>query len=162
MVDAKMAANHQKEQELILLEKQLRLKEDELLKREQLLDSARQRRTDSSEYNPVLIGNWNASMECTLTTCEGSAVGDTRTELWQVIYQDHSIIATVKDNNNQIIRTYTGFLKDRSLQLTSEDPAATTQMKVTLQLISDTEMEGQREITRSTCRIVYRMELNKS
>jgi len=158
----------QKEQELTLKEKSLQLKEEELLKREQQIekqvDSTAQQ--DSAFiYNPNLIGQWNAKMTCIETTCAGSAIGDTKTETWQLAYQDNHIIAKAMTGEN-MIRVYTGTYSNNTLELTENvelSPSApATKMLVRLTLLNPNTLEGQREIIRAgDCRIIYSLQLNK-
>lgn len=159
----------QKEQALVVRENNLQLKEEELLKREQQLKSAPKPDSlalDSANvFNPGLIGAWNARMVCTETTCTGSAVGDTKTETWQLSYQNDRVIAKAMTGEN-LTRIYTGTFQNNLLELTEnvEHTAATpaTQMVVRLTLLNPTALEGQREIIRSgDCRIVYNLQLTK-
>jgi hypothetical protein len=151
-----------KELELSLKEKSLQLKEDDLLKREKRLDSTI---TDSTYIvDSTLIGNWAVKMVCTETTCTGSAVGDTKTENWQVTYQSNSIIAKVIANN-QLTRIYAGFYTGNTLELVEEQnnytSASPTKMVVRLHVIDSTHLEGQREISRESCKVVYSLQLEK-
>jgi hypothetical protein len=158
-----------KEQTLLVKEKNLQLKEEELFSREQRLKTAQQ--TDSvtqspaEGFNPVLMGKWNASMTCTETTCIGSAVGDTRTETWDLSYDNERVIAKAMTDGN-LIRIYTGTYRNNLLELTENvelsNGAPATQMVVRLTLLDQLTMEGQREIIRSgNCRIIYALQLNK-
>src|SRR6476469_8948827 len=70
------------EQQLNLREKTLALKEEELQQRQHALDSLQHKsKADSTQsdstavYNAAIMGLWNVKMECTETTCAGSAVG---------------------------------------------------------------------------------------
>lgn len=159
----------QKEQVLTAKEKQLELKARELLKQEQQLQAAQQ--PDSlaqvlgSEFNPALVGNWNARMICTETTCTGSAVGDTKTEVWEISYQNEQVVAKAMSGEN-MFRVYTGTFRNNLLELTENvdlaPGAPATQIIVRLTLLNQTTMEGQREIIRTgDCRIVYNLQLNK-
>lgn len=158
----KEAALNQKEQELVLKEKSLQLKEEDILKREKRLDSTV---TDSSYIvDSTLIGNWSVKMVCTETTCTGSAVGDTKTENWQITYQTNSIIAKVI-SNNQLTRIYTGFYTGNTIELVEdqnkEASASQTKMVVRLRVIDSTHLEGQREISREDCKVIYSLQLGK-
>ena len=104
-LNEKEIALNQKEQELMQKERNLQLKEEEILRREQNLDSAN--RDSTQQVNAALVGNWSVKMTCTETTCAGSAVGDTKTEQWDVAYQGNSIIARAKTGEN-LVRVYTG------------------------------------------------------
>lgn len=158
-----------KEQALVVREKTLQLREEEIMNREQQLQKAE--KTDSIAqnpadiFNPALTGKWSARMICTETTCPGSAVGDTKTETWEISYQNQRVIAKAMTGEN-LIRVYTGTYQNNLLELTENvelSPAApATQMVVRLTLLNPTTMEGQREIIRTgDCRIVYALQLNK-
>lgn len=154
----------QREQELLLKEKTLQLKEEELNIKQQLLDSVSVVDTASS-YNAQLIGVWNVEMICTETTCPGSAVGDAKTETWEIGYQDNNIIAQAKVNN-ELVRVYSGTYSENTLELTAtvERTADQPSAKITtrLRLVNDSGMEGQREIERDNqCKIVYSMQMDR-
>lgn len=152
-----------REQELVRKEESLRLREETLLQKQQSQDSALQ---DSSVFaNANLEGRWSVKMVCTETSCAGSAIGDTKSELWDFSYQNGRVMATAIENN-LVVRTYSGTYKNNLLELTetversSESPA--TQILVHIKPLSETTMEGQREIIRlGDCRIVYALELTK-
>jgi len=166
----KETAINQKEQELLLKEKTLQLKETELMQRELKLDSVKNtdtvQKADSTHlYNPLLIGTWSVKMTCTETTCEGSAVGDTKTEQWNISYQGNTIIAKAMAND-KLVRVYTGFFTGNTVELVEDrkiiplQPA--TKMAVRLQVINEKSMDGQREIARDNeCKVVYAIQARK-
>lgn len=161
-IRSREAALNQKEQELLLKEKTLQIKEEDLLKREKQMDST----ISDSTYivDSTLIGNWAVKMECIEATCPGSAVGDTKTENWQINYQSNSIIAKVL-SNNQLTRIYTGFYTGNTIELVEEQntpsAASTTKMVVRLRVIDPTHLEGQREISRENCKVIYSVQLER-
>jgi hypothetical protein len=167
-VQKKEAELAEKERELAEKESNLRLKEEELLLKEQLLNSRKEDTTTAnlaSLFNPALVGQWNARMTCTETTCTGSAIGDTRTETWDFSFKDGRVIAKAK-SGDKIIRTYTGTFQHNLLELTENVEHAAAQppttMLVRLTLLNESSMEGQREIIRAgDCRIVYALQLEK-
>jgi hypothetical protein len=103
-------------------------------------------------------------MVCTETTCPGSAVGDNKTEVWEIAYQDNTLIAKAMVNN-QLVRVYSGTATERELTLTAQQEPASqgTNILVNLLFINETEMEGERKIIRTDgeCRIVYSMKMQK-
>ena len=121
---------------------------------------------DSSKIvNPVLAGHWVVKMTCTETTCTGSAIGDTRTEQWEIAYQAENIIARAMMNGN-LVRAYTGSYNGSMLELTeareqnTADPVS--KMTVRLRLVDDNTMDGTREIIReNNCKVVFAMEMKK-
>ena len=153
-----------KEQELLLKEKTLQLKEEELASKQRAFDSS-SRMLDTAKINPAIVGTWAVQMTCTQTNCSGSAVGDTKTETWELSYQKNNIIAKAKVNDD-LVRVYSGILTGNALELTETHDASTqpsTKIVVRLQTTSDTKLEGQREITRlnEDCKIVYAMVMEK-
>ncbi|QNF33574.1 hypothetical protein HUW51_12895 [Adhaeribacter swui] len=150
-----------KEQELITREEALRLKEESLAKKQQKLDSTQ---LDSAFYNPSITGSWNVRMVCVETNCTGSAIGDTKNEIWDISYQNDRVIAKAMTDNT-VVRTYEGTYNNNLLELrdnievSPNTPA--TEIVVRLTLLNNT-LEGQRQIIRSgDCRIVYSMQLDK-
>lgn len=160
----------QKEQELLLKEKTLQLKEEELLVKQQQLDSTKQQQSDSTKidtaavYNRDIIGNWSVNMTGIETTCPGSAVGDTKSETWVFSYQNNNIIVKAM-SDDKLVRVYTGAYKNNLIELTEDvelsPTSSETKMLVRLTLLNEKSMEGQREIIRSDCKIVYSLQLNK-
>ncbi len=152
-----------KEAELHTREQALLLKEQELTAKQKELDSTAQDTTFI--YHPEIIGRWNVRMECTETNCPGSAIGDTRTEQWDISYQDRIVIAKAL-SNNKLTRIYSGDFTGNSLELisqsTEENSEDATIMVIRLQSVGEDQLEGQRQIIRpSTCKIVYKLRLTK-
>lgn len=153
----------QKEQELLLKEKELQLKEQELSNlggRSDTLSAI----TDSIPNNLELVGTWAVKMACIETDCEGSTLGDTKNEHWELSYRGNTILARAKANN-KLVRVYAGEYKGSGIELLAEQNAAetTTEAKIFVKLkpISPSRMEGRREIYREGCRIIYALELTK-
>ncbi len=156
---------NQKEQQLLLLEKQLALKEEALTEREKNIDTLPPQVfvADSALLDTTIIGGWSVNMRCTETTCEGSAVGDTKNEVWTIEYQNKAVIVKAMADK-KLVRTYTGTYKENGLQLTAQQEPAAPANKITvnLELKSPDGMEGIREIRRpEECRIVYAVTLKK-
>src|SRR6476469_7482639 len=153
---------NEKEQRLTLKEKTLRNKEQELAKREQKVDTLA---TDSlRNFNPAIIGRWAVKMTCTLASCPGSAVGDTKTEIWDISYQANKVIINAMASD-KLVRVYTGSMSGNTIELEEnqgDDTANGTKMSVSLQLTDNFNMEGKREIERSSgCKVVYDLKLEK-
>jgi hypothetical protein len=155
----------QREQQLSLREKSLALREEEVLELKQKLDSVKTKTDTALVYNQQLIGEWNVKMTCTETTCPGSAVGDTKTETWNIGY-DSSFIVAKAIASDKLVRVYTGSYDGNMLTLTENitdaptEPA--TKMTIRLTLTGNDTMEGQREIVRENdCRIIYSLQLSK-
>ena len=161
-LEIKEAALKEKEQELLLKDKTLLLKEEELLLKEKktLEDSIYQ---IEKLFRDTLVGNWRVQMVCTETTCSGSALGDTKNEQWVFSYEGNNIIAKAM-SENKIVRVYTGIYTGNTIELVEEhdrDPASTTKMVVRLRITSPTQMQGQREINRPNCKVLYDLQLDK-
>ena len=160
----KEARLNEKEQQLLLREKSIQIKEEELVKKQQATDSSATA-DSAARYNANLVGSWNVQMTCTATTCSGSAVGDTKTETWEISYQDTRLLVQAKVNN-ELVRTYTGESLANTIEL-KETPLNVTQPQanilVRLRMTSDTKLEGEREIERlnEKCKIVYAMTMDK-
>ena len=157
-------AINDKEQQLLLKEKTLQLKEDELTRRQHLIDSSATQDT-TAKVNASLVGTWAVQMSCTETSCQGSAVGDTKTETWELNYQDKNVIAKAKVNN-ELVRVYSGIYNGTTLELMetqNETLPAVTKIVVHLRTVSDSKLEGQREIERlnESCKIVYAVTMEK-
>lgn len=161
----------QKEQELAVKEKNLQLKEQELILKEEQLNKGQGPAADTAGqqaggiFYPGLIGKWNATMTCIETTCPGSAIGDTKTETWELSYQGPRVIARVMAGEG-LVRIYTGSYRNNLLELTENvalsSAAPATKMVVRLTLLDQTTLEGRREIIRTgECRIIYALQLEK-
>ncbi len=154
----------QKEQQLILRDKTLQLKEEELIAREIKLDSTL-RKDSTSAIDSTLLGRWAVKMVCTETSCSGSAVGDTKTEQWEITNEGNSFIAKAM-SGDQVIRVYTGLYTGNTLELVAEvertpaQPAA--KIVARLHIANESRLEGAREIVRENdCKITYTMEMDK-
>jgi hypothetical protein len=168
-VQEKEAELAQKEQQLTTREVNLQQKEADLVNREKQISKAQLPDSVAQELvatnNPALVGKWNARMTCTETTCTGSAIGDTKTEVWDLSYEENQLVARAMTGEN-LTRTYTGNFKNNTLELTENvepSPSApATKMVVRLTLLDATTLEGQREIIRTgDCRIVYALQLTR-
>lgn len=157
---------NQKEEQLMVLKNQLDLKSSELEAKELILDSMLKKTAlpdTISQRQVFLVGRWSVKMICTETTCAGSAVGDNKTEIWDISYQNNTIIAQALVNN-KLVRLYSGTAENNELLLTAQQESASegTNISVSLQIKNETTMEGDRKIVRpDDCRIVYSMQMEK-
>ncbi|HEU0110956.1 MAG TPA: hypothetical protein VFQ73_08780 [Flavisolibacter sp.] len=166
-LEKREAALNQKEQELVLKEKTLQLKEESLAQKEKKLDSSLLVDSTRFIYNPAIIGQWNVVMTCTETTCPGSAIGDTKSEKWDISYEGNKILVKAMDANMVASRVYTGYFNGNRYEFTHVTEATATEpvTKITVQLQMPTPLtlEGQREILRTgNCKIVYELKLTKA
>ena len=152
----------QREALLYQREQALAAREAEITRQTQLADSLAQ--DTLLRFEPRLIGRWNTRMTCTETTCPGSAIGDTKTEIWEFSYEGNRLLvhAIVKD---RVVRIYSGQNTVNGIQLVEEvmpTDGTPTRITVKLSLKDDNTLEGQREILREDdCRIVYALQLKK-
>jgi len=153
---------NQKEQELIAKEKTLQFKEKELAEKQMWYDTLA--RDSSFIANPSIAGLWSVKMTCVETTCAESAVGDSRTEEWIISYEANHVIGRVMADG-KLVRVYTGRFNGKSIELSLEtqgsSPEAATRMLVRLTIENPGLMEGQREIVRHNCKVVYTVRMEK-
>jgi hypothetical protein len=155
----------EQQQELILKANELALKEDQLHKLAKSLDSAHVIEDSLKVKFPQLPGKWNVSMVCSVATCSGSAVGDTKTEQWTFSISGSSVIAQAF-TKNVLSRVYVGQYKDGLLQLTAQSADTTlnsnTQINVFLRQMNDSlTLGGKRSIIRPDCQIIYNLTMKK-
>lgn len=156
----------QKEMQLAVQEKTLILKEEELREREHLLDSV-QREDTNYITDPTLTGSWNVRMVCTETTCSGSAVGDTKNEVWHISFQGKWLVAASLVRG-QVGRIYTGKYTSDGIMLqgdVSSDVEVETNTRITvrLQVKDEKNIEGIRRIIHGgDCSITYSIKLTRS
>jgi len=153
----------QKEEELKIFEQKLISRDIGLSSREELLDSLEHISDTTGIYNSKLIGNWTAIMKCTETSCEGSALGDTKTERWNIAYHNKRVVIKAMSNNT-ITRVYIGVYTETGLSLQSrqQEGDVLNSMNIQLKQISDEKMEGIREINQGgNCKIIYSVGLSK-
>ena len=154
----------QKEQELMVKENNLQLKEEALLAREEALKKPVEVDT-TANMNPALLGLWSVTMNCIETTCPGSAVGDTKTEQWDISFQENKFIAKAMAND-KLVRIYSGIYTGNTLELIAEplttDAQPGTKMIARLRKTEKNTLEGQREIIRAEgCKIIYELQMTK-
>lgn len=146
----------QKQAELLLKEQQLTAKEKELKDKELFLDSTRRYIDTANIYDARITGKWSVKMNCTETDCEGSAIGDTKTELWEISYGANNSVVAKAYAGKKLTRIYNGYYKKSGLQLSDEQS-----IKVTLTPTQKDKMEGTREISQAGCKIIYSLNAEK-
>ena len=154
----------QQEQQLFALEQQLKLQMQDLAIRERQLDSLKNENDSIGVQNLQLVGNWQVSMQCTEATCEGYAVGDTKTEQWNITYANDKVLVKAM-SNKKLIRVYSGIFSNNSLKLSAvpqPDPATNINVVLNPSATNENLMEGQRVIDRDTnCKVVFALKLQK-
>lgn len=157
---------NQKEQQLLLLENQLNIEKTELAAKQHILDSILKKHVpqDSANLqNPFLVGKWSVKMVCTEATCPGSAVGDNKTEIWEIYYQDNVVFAKAMVDN-KLVRVYSGESNNNEVKLTAQQEAASMGTAITANLVikNENEIEGERKIIRQDeCRVIYSIQMQK-
>lgn len=150
---------NQKEQQLLAWEQRLKMREQELNNAKQVLDSA-QIQIDTA-YNALLAGKWIVKMTCIETNCDGSALGDTKTEQWDISYKNNNIVVKAY-SGVVLIRIYIGTYNNKILKIADEKPNAQASISASLNFINGSRMDGLREISQKDCKIVYALTLEKS
>lgn len=164
-IEQNEAALQQKEQRLLLLEKNLKLKEDSL----NLILARRGNSsyTDSiSLLPPALWGAWSVKMVCIQTTCSSSAIGDVRTDSWQITGQDSAVIIKTVTHDN-VTRIYTGnYYQDNTIRVsdrTHETAVSNVPVRIVeIVDIRNNKMKGTRVlIQQDGCHVTYSLEMDK-
>ena len=150
-------------------EQELRIKEQELLQKEALLDDLEET-LDSSKrvwdtvgvYDPAIVGEWTVNMTCSETTCDGSAIGDKKTEKWIISYENAAVKISAYSGKN-LTRTYTGLYKDNQISAKELNNAQGTNITVQMRAATDKQNKfiGKREIQQANCKIVYELDVTK-
>lgn len=151
--------NH-REEALNIRERQLELREQQLA---HLKEDTTVSKPDT--LNSDLLGKWLVKMTCTETTCAGSAVGDSKTEQWEITADNGKVIARAMDGNI-LTRIYTGTYNGNTIELLhirrKEGSQPEIKMIVRLRVMNGTLADGQREILRENdCKVVYALQLEK-
>ena len=155
---------NQREQELALKEQKLAIKELQLSEQQKILDSTTNIVNDSLlRENKKIQGLWRAEMKCIETNCPGSAVGDIKTEEWDIQFEQNEVIAKAR-SNHRVVKIYSGFFAGGLLKLSAEQDSTEVNAKIDVRLdkTADNEMTGEREVTQATgCQILYSLRLKK-
>jgi hypothetical protein len=150
-----------KEQQLLAWEQRLKMKEGKLDYTKQLLDSTKKQVDSVSTYDPAIVGKWNVKMSCIETNCDGSALGDTKTEQWAITYKQNTVVVNAY-SGTVLARVYIGTYKNNVLQILDEKPNAGALIIATLNFINEDKMDGIREVVQNDeCKIVYALNARK-
>jgi hypothetical protein len=145
-----------REQDLLLREQAVTVRESELNARQHQIDSTSQTTADTAQVvNTDLPGRWQVKMTCTETNCEGSAIGDTKNEQWDISYENDKVVAKAYSGKN-LIRIYNGSYQATGLELTADNP-----IYVNLHFTGPNRLEGTRQIQQPGCKIVYTLVAEK-
>lgn len=163
-LNKKMNELSQREAVLALKEQQMEIKEQQLSEKEKILDSTTHVVNDSLlRSHKKIEGTWRVDMLCTQTNCAGSAVGDVKTERWNITVAGNDVTVNAR-SNRALSKRYTGSFEGNLLTLTADQD--TTEVNATievhLQQSTEKEMEGDRVVTQiSGCQILYSLRLKR-
>lgn len=149
-----------KQQELLLWEQQLTQKETELNEREHKLDSTRNEIDSVAIHGPSLSGIWQIKMQCVETSCDGSAIGDVKTERWEFSEENNSIIVKAFAGKT-MVRIYNGSYTQTGIKLVENNSQPQSNMEVNLRILKEGKMEGTRDITLPNCKTSYSISANR-
>lgn len=155
---------NRREQELALKEQKLAIKEQKLSAQQKALDSTTNILNDSLfKQHQKVQGLWRVDMQCIETNCPGSAVGDIKTEHWNIEVNRNDVSVKARSNRHPA-KDYYGSFAGNALKLEANLDSAEVNAKidVELELVKDDEMQGERQVTQSTgCQILYSLRLKK-
>lgn len=153
-----------REQELSIKEQTLELKEMQLSEQQKKLDSTTNIVNDSLLREHIKIqGIWRVDMQCTETNCAGSAVGDIKTEKWNIKVENNDVTINARSNKS-VVMAYSGSFVGNVIKLTvgQDTTEGNARIDVSLQKISEKEMTGERQVLQASgCIIVYSLRLKK-
>jgi hypothetical protein len=163
-LNKKLDEINRREQELTLKEQMLSIKAEELNKKQKILDSTTNIVNDSLVREHLKIqGLWRVDMQCTETNCVGSAVGDIKSEQWNIKVVNDQVVINARSNRS-VVKTYSGWYVGDIIKLTADQDSTedNATINVSLQKISDKEMGGERQVIQASgCRIVYSLRLKR-
>ncbi len=155
----------QKEQELLAKEKELKALESDYKRLLRLSDSLYAQRVDTIPAIPEeYLGRWNGKMVCTESDCPDHAVGDQRSDVWEITTDGKRVQSRVYDKE-KLIRVYNGTYGDEGLKLkyVSDSTAKRqTEMTILLNEFKEGRIRGTRKISTDGCKAVYSVDLNRS
>lgn len=148
----KQAELSKKEQQLILWEQRLAVKEKQLEQKKRLLDSTGIEIAITN--TPGVTGRWMVRMQCVETSCDASAIGDIKSEQWQIDNLNHTLVAKAY-SGKLLSRIYSGSYSKTGVELTDKSSGSETIIKVNLRVIDEKKMDGIREVLLPDCKIIY-------
>ncbi|MEJ5993792.1 hypothetical protein WG904_05100 [Pedobacter sp. Du54] len=163
-LDDRERSIERRESEVARREQQLKASEKLLMTRMLQLDSANNLTDSNGVYNANIVGAWKVTMQCTETTCTGYAVGDTKTEQWNITYENNRVVVKAYAKK-KFIRTYNGIFSKNAIELTADQPELKIHLDVTLAPEGgrDELMTGHRTISKeeNECRTVFGLKAEK-
>ncbi|HOZ85103.1 MAG TPA: hypothetical protein PK191_06410 [Niabella sp.] len=154
MLKEKETELNTKQQQLLLREQQLTQRETELNNREHLLDSTQFGKDSSIVQNWNIEGVWQIKMQCVETSCEGSAIGDVKTERWEFANSEKGVVVKAFSGNT-LTRIYNGTYTQNGMKVMDNNPQSKTSIEVTLRFLKEGKMDGIREIIQPNCKTTF-------
>lgn len=151
---AKETELNAKQQQLLLWEQQLTQKELDLNDREHKLDSTRKGMDSVVVQNKNIEGVWQVKMQCVETNCEGSAIGDVKSERWEFDNTETGVVVKAY-TGTALTRIYNGNYTNNGLKLIDNNLQSKTNMEVTLRFLKEGKMDGIREIILPNCKTTF-------
>ncbi len=163
-LDQREQTLNKRELALLLREKEVKLLEDSLKRNFVLNNSVGNPTLPSLPLPDSLAGRWNVNMLCTKTNCSGSAVGDTRKEIW--LFADREGVVSIQAfQGEKIVRVYTGTFSGTGFKLEAPLGIADSlaqPMTVDLKIENTNKMSGERTITQPDgCTTVFTIDINR-
>lgn len=157
----------ERENSLMLKEKEFAAKEDEYRNLIAMRDSITQQ-ADSVVVNNLpanILGKWNGKMVCTESSCAEHAIGDQRTDVWEFSENGKTVLAKVTDRSGNL-KVYSGSYSNSELNLQSKEDSTSTR-KTEINLIWNNlqanSLKGARKvIANNNCVAKFTLELEKS
>ena len=157
----------ERENSLMLKEKEFAAKEDEYRNLIAMRDSITQQ-ADSVVVNNLpanILGKWNGKMVCTESNCPEHAIGDQRTDIWEFSENGKTVLAKVTDRSGNL-KVYSGNYSNSELNLQSKEDSTSTR-KTEINLIWNNlqanSLKGIRKVSaNNNCVAKFTLELEKS
>lgn len=142
------------QQEMVRKEQQLLKWEQRLKIREMALEEANSDADTTLSHHPEISGRWAVKMTCIETNCEGSALGDTKTEQWVVSFKGNAVV--VKAYSGVVLtRVYIGAYENEVLKVADDNPGTDAVISADLNFSTLKRVEGTREVKQKDCKITY-------
>ncbi len=156
-----------KEEQLNLREKTLSEKEQLFAAKEQdyeklkMLRDSLQAVPDSTatvRFSKSFLGRYNGKMICTDSNCSENAVGDLRSDVWEIL--EDGVKITNKNGNEKF---YKGQFNNNELKLINEEAAPALISEITLNFSDSltSRIKGNRLLKRENCISKFSVELEK-
>lgn len=171
--DRQIEKVNEKQMQLDSLQREIVLKDQELAIKEKTIDSLTKISQADSSRDSVLNdtshtvhfmnGLWNVSLTCTKSTCENFAVGDVKSEVWKITDEQSLVLAEVVSAN--LHKSYSGAAGSNTINLKNynqpQDSTSSSNEEIRLKINAQNKVEGEKELIRKNCRVVYSLTMEK-